>query len=1141
MAETADQVLKKLNSLIQPKIRERLNARGHARAMVWRNGILPDGSPNLGPLLTEELLSYGFGLLRLALKARNLNVFDESVLRAFELAAESLESVVRNGSPKDEARGFYRVVAAASYHLGRYSARAYSLLTQALGDENLAIIERALALLILRRLDDLFLLILQEVTSQKNSDDLVAQRLKNSEDPFNLDDALTAAVTENYLRALAAFFFALRADEQVILDTSQERLTDGEELCFKTGLVSMWWICRLTRFLTQDLWKLSIQQLLPVDSGDNSEWHSLRELFVALLARRATAELDLWPSQLDAVSRIVDTRDDLIASLPTSAGKTRIAEMCILRTLSLGQRIVFVTPLRALSAQTERILRNTFGPLGFDVSSLYGSAGASSVDLDSLGNRHIVVSTPEKLDFALRNDANLLNDVGLIVLDEGHMLGPTERGVRYEVLIQRFLKRPDSSSRRIVCLSAMFPSGDQMDDFVNWLRDEDPGGPIMSLWRPTRQRFGQIIWTGGVARYELKIEDQTTFIPRFIELQEKVGPKGGKKRFPGQQNDLVLACAWRLVREKLSVLIYCPERRSVNAVAKRLIESHKQRFLDPLPGFDVSVVDKAIALGKEWLGNDHPVVKSLSLGVAIHHAGLPRPFLREIDVLIREKHIPIIVASPTLARGLNISASCVLFQSCQRFDHSKQLRLPISQEEFSNVSGRAGRAYVDLDGQALGVCFTPDQLEDWKALVAQQAKRNLESGLIELMIPLFQGLKRKLGGGDIKDVIEYVVNNSGVWDDPPGDENEISEWTDALTTLDIALLSLIGEEECSPDDVANVLDKVLTSSFLRRRLQRYKEIYQRFVTEILTARARHICSNTSPRQRRGYFFAGVGLTAGYLLDSNSKELNAALVDANEAMQNGKDALCIEAVLKIAERIFDVEPFRPRALPEKWKEIVIGWLAGSPMSSLQSISEDVPMFIEDAIVYRLVWALEAIRVRSRANNEGIFGDNPSPIVAAIETGTLSITEAILLQTGLGSRIAASKSLADFPAQFETVREMRKWLFSDPVVEATKSDSWPTPESRHAWLDYIESQRAAYRNKWSVSEQAIPVSFIGSVKKGEYVFVWQPPDNPTIHVFTPELIDVGKSDNHFESWATPWALGRVIDKDTVKIRYVGPVPS
>ena len=81
-----------------------------------------------------------------------------------------------------------------------------------------------------------------------------------------------------------------------------------------------------------------------------------------------------------------------------------MAGLCILRALSLGQRVVFVTPLRAFSAQTERSLRRTFVPLGCSVSALYGSSGATGDDLDSLANRDVVVSTPEKLDFAFRNE-----------------------------------------------------------------------------------------------------------------------------------------------------------------------------------------------------------------------------------------------------------------------------------------------------------------------------------------------------------------------------------------------------------------------------------------------------------------------------------------------------------------------------------------------------------------------------------------------------------------------------------------------------------------------------------------------------------------------------------------------------------------
>ena len=90
-------------------------------------------------------------------------------------------------------------------------------------------------------------------------------------------------------------------------------------------------------------------------------------------------------------------------------------------TLSTGKRILIVTPLRALSAQTERLFRKTFGPLGFSVSSLYGASGMAPGDDDALRERNIVISTPEKLDFALRNDASLIDNIGLIVLDEGHI------------------------------------------------------------------------------------------------------------------------------------------------------------------------------------------------------------------------------------------------------------------------------------------------------------------------------------------------------------------------------------------------------------------------------------------------------------------------------------------------------------------------------------------------------------------------------------------------------------------------------------------------------------------------------------------------------------------------------------------------
>src|SRR6202022_3040713 len=97
---------------------------------------------------------------------------------------------------------------------------------------------------------------------------------------------------------------------------------------------------------------------------------------------------------------------------------------------------------------------------------------------------------------------------GLIVLYEGHMIGPSEREIRYETLVQRLLRRSDAADRRIVCLSAILPDGQDLDDFVAWLRQDEAGAAIRSTWRPTRQRFGEILWRDDHARLTMRVEQE---------------------------------------------------------------------------------------------------------------------------------------------------------------------------------------------------------------------------------------------------------------------------------------------------------------------------------------------------------------------------------------------------------------------------------------------------------------------------------------------------------------------------------------------------------------------------------------------------------------------------------------------------------
>ncbi|WP_410482613.1 DEAD/DEAH box helicase, partial [Salmonella sp. S011_62438] len=116
--------------------------------------------------------------------------------------------------------------------------------------------------------------------------------------------------------------------------------------------IPQWWVHRIAIHLLKDFWSNTFHEKVPLlpAGGVAPSWPVLRELFIGLLARRPRAEVDLWPSQIEAASRAVNQTDNLVVSLPTSAGKTRIAELSILRCLAGGRRAIVVTPLRALSA-----------------------------------------------------------------------------------------------------------------------------------------------------------------------------------------------------------------------------------------------------------------------------------------------------------------------------------------------------------------------------------------------------------------------------------------------------------------------------------------------------------------------------------------------------------------------------------------------------------------------------------------------------------------------------------------------------------------------------------------------------------------------------------------------------------------------
>lgn len=1158
MATTLEELRTNIEAAVTPGYRQQLLARGQARGMIWRAGLLPIDAPDFSPELSDDLLSFGYSLLLHGLRYVDLGGDFKLSQVAFEVAAESIEAVVARGEV-DENRDFHRLVAGAAYHIGRYSARAYSLLYEGLGESNLSVVELCLAKLMLRDIEGVNATVSGWFTSDIGSDNnlIAAFRTvaKDDEDSPNEDgviEAMTLALEGNFLSAMSQTLLALERGERSLIENAQVRLREGLSVAGELNLVSQWWTHRLAVYIVDGLWDSSFHVLLPSQGPagvDVGNWPQLRKLFLASLMRRRRAEIELWPSQADAAQRVLNFEANLVLSLPTSAGKTRIAELCILACLSRGKRVVFVTPLRALSAQTEVTLRRTFGPLGKTVSSLYGSIGASGADVDALRSQDIVVSTPEKLDFALRSDPDLLEDIGLVVLDEGHMIGLGEREVRYEAQIQRLLRRSDAATRRIVCLSAILPEGDQLADFTAWLTFDKDDGLIKNNWRPTRLRFGEVNWDpkSKLGQLNIVVGDEHPFVPKFV-IGKTLSARRNAKVYPSTQTELCIFSAWRLMEDEQSVLIFCPLRASVIPFAKRIISMYGDGLISPVLTQPADVLAPALAVGAEWFGPNHEILQCLRLGVAVHHGDLPTPFRKEVEKLLRDGALRLTVSSPTLAQGLNLSASSLVFHGLSRDGGT------IAESEFRNVVGRAGRAYVDIEGLVVYPMFDDHSKRRgaWAQLVSSEKGREMESGILRLLASLLVRMTQKLKTKDVSVLLEYVAGQSG-WDFPviEGERNRpateaAADWPKHLTSLDTAIFSLLGDAQIAEAEVEAKLDEVLTSSLFMRRLSRRADGTRTALAGGLKARAKFIWASSSPAQRRGYFLAGVGLATGKALDNRAEELEYLLLQSNLAVDASEPDRAVQAIISFADIAFEIPPFTPKKLPENWKQILELWLRGLPVPQIGADDpDDAVSLIEHAFVYNLPWAMEAVRVRAEAHQD-LFSDDitvanygSTHAVAAVETGTLSVAASTLIKGGFASRLGAIHVVAVTEADFDTQAGMRAWLASAEIQERRDDPSWPTMESHELWLEFTAPHGVGYTAPWTATEYTGLVTWFGvPMPPGTPLRLGGGPGKEDV-IYTADFQKVGKIGYRFNHHAVGLIVATATGAaDKIHFEYVGP---
>ena len=426
---------------------------------------------------------------------------------------------------------------------------------------------------------------------------------------------------------------------------------------------------------------------------------------------------ELWPSQLLAVEHGLLTSDEnLTVRMPTSAGKTRIAEMAIVKTLvdNPGARCLYVAPFRALASEITESFSFLFTDLGYSSSSVVGGLENDELDQLAVEQDDVVVLTPEKLDLILRLTPDALQNVALVVLDEGQLVGDEGRGAKYELLVTRMRRSlPDA---RFIFMSAVVPDS-TLVEFAQWLGTE-AGGIVTSDWRPSLLRVAALEWRDGrgFLRFVALQTDAAleSFVPDVIseerfEFVNEATHRINTKKFPTDKSEVAAAAAYRFI-PRGPVLVFTTQTNWAESIGRALLRRIELGLVseEVLVGAIQSALARTESLAsmvaaEEWLGSRHLVTRLLRFGIAVHHGRLPDAVRLAVETDFRDRKLAVLVATTTLAQGVNLPVSTTIIHSVWRSSAEGE-RSRIPAREYWNIAGRTGRAGEETEGTLVSPC-----------------------------------------------------------------------------------------------------------------------------------------------------------------------------------------------------------------------------------------------------------------------------------------------------------------------------------------------------------------------------------------------------------------------------------------------------
>jgi hypothetical protein len=424
------------------------------------------------------------------------------------------------------------------------------------------------------------------------------------------------------------------------------------------------------------------------------------EFIQRLVSHQQSPVLELWPSQRGAIAQsLLDpAKRAIVVEMPTSAGKTLLAEFAIVQAVALypQRTVAYVVPTRALVNQITRRLRRDIEPLGFPVEAAIPVFEIDPTEDELLRQDiNVLVVTPEKLDLLIRTDHPVVAELSLIVADEAHNIGTDARGARLELLLATL--RRERADARFLLLTPFVPNGEEL---ARWLGGEGGADVTISIaWKPSERVAALARWRkrrNGPQELKLRTIPSAHHVDITTEIDINLGDAGtiaAARGDRGASKAAVSASSAIKLAERGGVLALCRGRKTAETRAAEIDAVREPRRHS---AFAESVINFASA----ELGAEHPLARHLRKGVAFHHAGLSHDLRYLIELLIDAGDVDVVCGTTTLAQGVNFPIGTVIVETLDKPGDPRRGggNKPLSFAEFWNIAGRAGRAMRDRVG-----------------------------------------------------------------------------------------------------------------------------------------------------------------------------------------------------------------------------------------------------------------------------------------------------------------------------------------------------------------------------------------------------------------------------------------------------------